>query len=598
MGSTSEILGISEEYIKKSCSLSLNYQFSNELFHVDKSSSDAVVIVFKGVCTVEEWFSGDGAFGETKINYKDWSKQAFPSLRSIGNEDVAIVNQAFLERFELATKDPNFGKEVGSAVEGKKLIIFTGHSSGGAIAMLATIWFLEKYSKTESTKCVTFGAPLVGDFIVSHALKREKWSKFFIHFVMRYDIVPRIMLAPLSSIQQALVHVLHYFTAKGHPYPHDSIATNLYTNVMRNTSALASHAACKLMGNTNMLLETLTNFIKLSPYRPFGTYIFCTGNGKLIHLDNPEAVLQLLFYSCQLNHENEIEATARKCIKAHLEDYKTELLDRSLEENLVCVTELEQLPLASDGTALDDLGLSTRGRLCLRAAGELEKQKLKNQDQIKTKRAEMEASMKGLREYKTFNAERAGYYNAFKKQDEKRDFNANVMRLVLAGIWDEIIEMLRRYDLPDEFEGEKSWIDLGTEFRRLVEPLDIANYYRHAKNEDTGAYMIKGRPRRYRYPQSWLEKREGLEKGSYGESCFLADVEELLKAANNGKVDGAMAVKVQVAVAKWIKDSVLDKEVFLKESTFLQLWDKLGPLKLQQECIRALMTDITNLSIS
>ncbi|KAL6181528.1 hypothetical protein ACLB2K_048183 [Fragaria x ananassa] len=611
MGSTSEILGISEEYIKKSCRLSLNDRFSNELFHVDKSSSDAVFIVFKGVCTVEEWFSGDGAFGETKINYKDWSKEAFPSMRSIGNEDVAIVNQAFLERFELVTKDPNFGKEVGLAVEGKKLIIFTGHSSGGAIAMLATIWFLEKYGKknTGTAKCVTFGAPLVGDFIVSHALKREKWSKFFIHFVMRYDIVPRIMLAPLSSIQQELAPVLQYFTANDHPYPRDSIATNLYTNVMRNTSALASHAACKLMGNTNMLLETLTNFIKLSPYRPFGTYIFCTGNGKLIHLDNPEAVLQLLFYSCQLNHENEIEATARRCIKAHLEDYETELLERSLEENVVNVDELEQLPLASDGTALDDLGLSTRGRLCLRAAGELEKQKRKNQDQIEKKRPEMEEAMKGLREYKTFNAERAGYYNAFKKQDEKRDFNANVMRLVLAGIWDEIIEMLKRYDLPDEFEGEDSWIVLGTEFRRLVEPLDIANYYRHARGEDTGAYMKKGRPRRYRYPQSWLEKKNDLEKGSCGESCFWADVEELLKAANNsgGKVDGAMAVKVQVGVAKWIEeiewiegieDRALDKEVFLKESTFLQLWDKLGPLKLQQERIRALMTDITNLSIS
>lgn len=242
---------------------------------------------------------------------------------------------------------------------------------------------------------------------------------------------------------------------------------------------------------------------------------------------------------------------------------------------------------------------STRGRLCLRAAGELEKQKRKNQDQIEKKRPEMEEAMKGLREYKTFNAERAGYYNAFKKQDEKRDFNANVMRLVLAGIWDEIIEMLKRYDLPDEFEGEDSWIVLGTEFRRLVEPLDIANYYRHAKNEDTGAYMNKGRPRRYRYPQSWHEKKNDLKKGSCGESCFWADVEELLKAANNGgKVDGAMAVKVQVGVAKWIKDGVLDKEVFLKESTFLQLWDKLGPLKLQQECIRALMTDITNLSIS
>ncbi|XP_050377981.1 uncharacterized protein LOC126795186 isoform X1 [Argentina anserina] len=585
---------IREDHIKKSCSLSLNDKYINELFLVDQSIPDAVFFVFNAVWTVNEWFSGDEAFGETKIDIE--SKIAFPSMRSIGNDEVATVNLAFLKRFELVLKDPKFELEVKSAVDGKKLIIFTGHSSGGAIAMLATIWFLEKYSKTNTgtAKCVTFGAPLVGNFIVSHALKREKWSQHFIHFVLRYDIVPRIMLAPLSSVKPDLQLVLDYFIANGHHYPRGSIATDFYTNVMRNTSSLASHAACKLMGNTNMLIETLSNFIKLSPYRPFGTYIFCTGNGKLIRLDNPDAVLQLLFYSCQLSHENEIKAIASKCLNAH-SDYKNELLlERSLEENVVVVDELEQLPLASDGTPLDDLGLSTRGRLCLRAAGEMEKQKRKNQDQIEKKRGEIEEGMKGLEEYKTFNAEKVGYYDAFKKQDEKRDFNANVMRLVLAGIWDEIIEMLKRYDLPDEFEGEDEWIKLGTKFRRLVEPLDIANYYRHAKNEDTGAYMIKGRPRRYRYPQQWLEKQLGWEKDSCGESCFWAHVEELLKlASNGGQVDGAKAKELQERVANWIEAGVVGKDVLLKESTFRKLWVELGSLKLEHDCIEKLMKKLS-----
>ncbi|PRQ16036.1 putative carboxylesterase [Rosa chinensis] len=595
-------IGISEELIKKSCSLSWKDQFSKELYHVDKSSSDAVFIVFPGSWTVKEWFSGDQAFGETKINSKDWSKKAFPSMRSIGNDDVAIVNQAFLERFELVLnlKDSKFLEEVKSAESGNKPIIFTGHSSGGAVAVLATIWFLEQSPKeyTGTAKCVTFGSPLVGDYIVSHALKREKWSEHFIHFVMRYDIVPRILLAPRSSIEQQLEHVLHFFTANGDHYPRESI--EFYTNVMRNTSALASHAACKLMGNTNLLLETLTNFTKLSPYRPFGTYIFCTGNGKLVHLDNPEAVLQLLFFSCQLSHENEMEATAGSCIKAHL-DYKTEVLGRSLKENVVFVDRLEELPLAPDGSALDDLGLSTRGRLCLRAAGELEKQKQKNREQIDRKKAEMEEGMKGLEEYRTFNAQKVGYYDAFKKQNEKRDFDANVRRLVLAGIWDEIIEMLKRYDLPDEFEGEDNWIELGTKFRRLVEPLDIANYYRHAKNEDTGAYMIKGRPRRYRYPQRWLEKKVGLERDTCGESCFWAEVEELLKlASNGGKVDETRAKKLQEGLARWIEQGVAGEEVFLGDSTFLKLWDELGRLKLQQESIRTLIDTgmFANLSVA
>lgn len=592
-----EKIGISEELIKKSCRLSLQAQdYPNELFHVDKHSSEAAFIVFTGSWSVIDWFSGDKAFGfgETKIN-----RELFPSMRSIGNDEDATVNQAFLKRFELVLKNPKFQEEVETAIQQGKLIIFTGHSAGGAIAVLATIWFLEKYSKANSgtAKCVTFGSPLVGDFIVSHALNREKWSQHFVHFVMRYDIVPRILFAPLSSIQQEFEHILHYFTANNYHFPRESIAADFYTKVMSNTSSLASHAACKLMGSTNLLLETLTNFIQLSPYRPFGTYVFCTGNGKLVHLDNPEAVLQLLFYSCQLCNEAEKEATARSCISAHL-GYGTELSgdDCSLDmQDVVYVDQLAQLPLASDGDALSDLGLSTRGRLCLRAAGEVEKQKRKNQEQIENKMTEMKEGMKGLEEYRRFNEQKGGgYYDAFKKQEDKKDFDANVKRLVLAGIWDEIIEMLKRYDLPDEFEGQESWIQLGTEFRRLVEPLDIANYYRHAKNEDTGAYMLKGRPRRYRYTQKWLEKKDGVESGTHGESWFWAEVEELLKlASNGGNVEKAKADKLQKELIQWIDSKLVGKDVLLGESTFVKLWDKLVHLKLQNDTIQQWMTQLS-----
>lgn len=238
---------------------------------------------------------------------------------------------------------------------------------------------------------------------------------------------------------------------------------------------------------------------------------------------------------------------------------------------------------------------STRGRLCLRAAGESEKQKRKNQEQIENKMTEMNEGMKGLEEYRRFNEQKGGgYYDAFKKQEDKKDFDANVKRLVLAGIWDEIIEMLKRYDLPDEFEGQESWIQLGTVFRRLVEPLDIANYYRHAKNEDTGAYMVKGRPRRYRYTQKWLEKKDGVESGTYGESWFWAEVEELLKlASNGGNVEKAKVEKLREQLIQWINSKVVGKDVLLAESTFVKLWDKLVHLKLQKESVQQLMTQLS-----
>ena len=59
---------------------------------------------------------------------------------------------------------------------------------------------------------------------------------------------------------------------------------------------------------------------------------------------------------------------------------------------------------------------------------------------------------------------------------QREDSEANVKGLKLASIWDIIMEILKRYELPDKFESNEDRIKLGTKFRKLVKPLDIANY--------------------------------------------------------------------------------------------------------------------------
>ena len=103
--------------------------------------------------------------------------------------------------------------QVDKATKEGKRIVFTGHSSGGSMAILATLWKLEEErtkSKPDSNSvvCLTFGSPLIGNHIFSHATNREKWSRFFIHFVLRYDVVPRISLAPFSSVKQTIDPIL------------------------------------------------------------------------------------------------------------------------------------------------------------------------------------------------------------------------------------------------------------------------------------------------------------------------------------------------------------------------------------------------------
>ncbi|PWA78721.1 protein EDS1L [Artemisia annua] len=84
-------------------------------------------------------------------------------------------------------------------------------------------------------------------------------------------------------------------------------------------------------------------------------------------------------------------------------------------------------------------------------------------------------------------------------QKGKEDSEANVKGLKLAGIWDIIVEMLKWYELPDKFESNEDWTKLGTKFRKLVKLLDIANYKRRSKDDDTGSYLREGgRPKRYK----------------------------------------------------------------------------------------------------
>ncbi|KAJ8563233.1 hypothetical protein K7X08_031685 [Anisodus acutangulus] len=585
-----EGIEVKGELIKKACNLAMeahNLSSGKPYIYKKKSGSMDAVFGFAGIWSLDGWYSNT-SFGEKKINIS-----LFPSLRSVGTDEVAMVNEAFATRFEDILNKSSLKNEVEKAMSDGKQIVFGGHSSGGPIAILAALWCLE-YCRTRPNDnlvypyCITFGSPLVGDRIWSHALKRENWSRYFIHFVMKYDVVPRMMLAPLSSIQELIQAIFSFINPKSPYYQHEAVvrssdASNFFMTVMRSASSVASYAACNLQGCTNLLLETVSNIVQLSPYRPFGTYIFCTGNGKLVVIENPDAVLQLLFYSSQMSSEAEAAVVVTRSLNEHLL-YRNEMQESLEMQDVVHLIYLTDIPLSSNvilsdevatmNPALNDLSLSTRARLCLRAAGEWDKQKKKNEEKIDLNKKSIVDGLSKIQEYQTkCDIHKVGYYDAFKLQENIDDFNANVKRLELAGIWDEIIEMLKRYELPDSFEGRKDWIQLGTQFRRQVEPLDIANYYRHLKNEDTGPYMIRARPKRYRFTQRWLEHAERVQTGARSESCFWAEVEEL-RNKPFAEVQNRV-LSLETNARRWFQSGLLGNDVFFPGSTFAKWWKTL-----------------------
>ncbi|KAK4264271.1 hypothetical protein QN277_025474 [Acacia crassicarpa] len=564
------VLGVEEDLIKEASERAFKSHkdkpFLSEKYKSSASSSSSLIISFAPSWSLSDWHSDD-----TKIDLS-----LFPSLRSIGNDEPAIVHKASLSRFRSLLTNKSFQSEVEKATKGGERIVFTGHSSGGAMAILVTLWKLELDRKANPPVCLTFGSPFIGNHIFSHATKREGWSRFFIHFVLKYDIVPRIFLAPFSSVERTIDPILQVLS-KNRSSSEPVRYSEFYNTVVQNAATVVSHQACNLMGSTNLLLETVKDFVVVSPYRPFGTFVLCTKSGRLVVMKNSEAVLQVLFHSAVLSEPGEErDGVAENKVLQHLE-YVKEVKESCLGmQNVVHLDKLEEVPLSQDNaaanvdSALNDLGLGTRARLCLRAAGELEKQKYRNQEKIK--KAKDKSTLTELEAYRTMRRiQGVGYYDAFKLQKYEDDFKANVKRLELAGLWDEIIEMLKRYELPDEFEGNEDWVNIGTEFRQLVEPLDIANYYRHLKDEDTGPYMVRGRPKRYRYTQRWLEHKMRLETGASSESCFWAETEELVSKTNKKAFDGDFKKRVEKLeedINKWReKDDVL-----LEETTFMKWW--------------------------
>ncbi|KAK2973409.1 hypothetical protein RJ640_011643 [Escallonia rubra] len=579
--SLEETTELSQVIINTACKIAVNAHKKAKTYQYEKiggGSSSPATAVFA--------FSADHWLKEKPFGLKPIDLAAFPSLRSIGNDEKAAVNEAFIGRFYEILKTPSLADKVKDAIKKGRQIVFTGHSSAGPTAIFATLHFLEENKKTigeTSIRCLTFGSPLVGDRILPHALRRENWARYFVHFVTRYDIVPRIMLAPVSSIQQDEVQrVLDYFNPISKNFRKESVATSsdataVYTTIMTFAASVASHAACNLMGNTNLVLDTLSSFIELSPYRPFGTYIFCIGHGKLVVVENSDTVVQLLFH---LACEAEVAQVADKSLKDNFA-YESELQNSFEVRDVVYLDHAEGLS--------DDLGLSTRARLCIYAAEELEKKKLENEKKID--KQGIKDGLQKMQEYRKDGERRkVGYYDSFKLQNEEKDFQANVTRLELAAIWDEVIEMIKKNELPDEFEGKKEWIDWGNEFRRLVEPLDISNYYRHAKNEDAGSYMEKGRPKRYRFTQRWREHEERMPAEPISESCYLAEVEELIitckKRSFEDIKDRILSLEKQVHGCVQAMPEVLGKEVFLDGSTFAKWWNSLPPQHKSESCLK------------
>jgi hypothetical protein len=99
--------------------------------------------------------------------------------------------------------DPLFAA-VDAAMKAKERPLWvTGHSLGGALALLAAWRFVQQFVPVHAV--ITFGAPMIGNDATAAAFQREFPGKIF-RYVDALDIVPR--LPTVSLIANTYTHCL------------------------------------------------------------------------------------------------------------------------------------------------------------------------------------------------------------------------------------------------------------------------------------------------------------------------------------------------------------------------------------------------------
>lgn len=192
-----------------------------------------------------------------------------------------------------------------------------------------------------------------------------------------------------------------------------------------------------------------------------------------------------------------------------------------------------------------------------------------------------------------------GYYDSFKRRGSSRPgMRVNLNRLKLARFWNNVIDMLESNQLPHDFERREKWVNASQFYKLLVEPLDIAEYYRKGVHRTKGHYIVHGRERRYEIFDRWWKDgkannaKENHERSQFAsltqDSCFWARVEEARDWLDSVRSESDMSKlaylwdnidKFEKYAVELIENREVSKDVLAKNSSYSVCVEELRELR-------------------
>lgn len=505
---------------------------------VSQSNCTTIAFATSPLCAKDHVLQGGDLVSSSAL--KEQGFPLFESLCSKGNPSFS-VHRAAITLFKAYFQELSLLKtQIHDSKTGELLLnsplIVTGHSLGGSIASLFTLWLLDNIKRTSNRNklplCITFGSPLLGDQGLQRAIsEHSKWNSFFLHVAANKDLVPRIF----SSSQ---------------PSPW---------------------------------------------YKPFGTFFFCSELGCNC-VDDPEVVSRLLKSTVTPVSAEEMGIDDYcgivKRLKSRLILREDSQLGRPVLPPLRLGIILQLKAIGVDITAEQQQQNNSINDLI----SELESHENRRAQQMKSidgieKLNRVKIKMAYLEWYKKdCKAKGIGYYDSYKNLNSFSDNDVTKFKKLLTNYWRKLVEDAERKPQKEGASMRETWLYAGTNYRRMVEPLDIAEYYKQKGKRD---YHTNGRSKHYILLEQWQKERAEKLAGAPNDkkkqnvagnltedSCFWMNVEEALISCKQLK-DGSDVEKQSArehlnVFEQYVMDEInnyaVSPEIFLEKSSFMNWW--------------------------
>lgn len=186
---------------------------------------------------------------------------------------------------------------------------------------------------------------------------------------------------------------------------------------------------------------------------------------------------------------------------------------------------------------------------------------------------------------KESTSENNSYYDNYKNKRFWMSIDVIKFKKKLNQYWEKVVAEAEKTPQRVNAPLKPRWLFGGTNYRRMVEPLDIADYY----NKGLTDYKANGRSPHYTKLEKWLKaadtnpsgptekKKKDIANCLTEDSCFWAHVEEAIKLCKTLKISNEPLIRNKLIdfeqyVMQQIKNYAVSPDIFLKGSSFMQWW--------------------------